>query len=403
MAAEVEGLSYANAAHLARTGVPWWGTGTSAKETQYDHWLSDDEVKAEIGFDVDVKPLFRQNEAGVFVPLSDAQETVRIDWLDQFTGVCAYDLNYGFGLTPRPCGRRLTRTDATGWQHEVECSHGAEVDPDSVIKRQVPNYSHIATVGSDYKPFPGTSLVDFGSEIVDEYGEKWDTAGRLRGDRIIFATIRLDHLASTGALVDFDGSTYYNWLLLATSHDGSMALQAAVVKYRTVCKNTYNAGLSSAKSSFSIRHSGDIAGRAQEARRVLGVVTKQDAEFNKVAERLATSAFELDEYEALAEHLFPVVEGQGDRAKATRIQHREQVKSNWLNTPTVNDDIRFTKWGILNGVTEWAEHKRPQRKTGLAQERRVLSTLFGGPVQKIRESTLGYLTTPGTRREVVNA
>lgn len=345
MPANVEGLSYANAAHLRNTSVPWWGTGTSAKETQYDHWLSDDEVNAEIGFDVGVQPLYRRDDNGMYVPVDDAQETVKIAEID---------------------------------------------DPLATFKRFT--HSHIATVGHEYVPFPGRSLVEFGSQIVENWGEKWDTAGRLRGDRIIFATIRLDHLIETGALLDFDGSDWFSWLLLWTSHDGSMALGADVVRQRTVCENTFKGGISSAKSAFRIRHTADIGGRAREAARVLNLVTKGDKDFADAAHKLAESVFELEQYEDFAKALFPSGNDDSDESKKRRQVERDAVKKNWLQTPTVTDDLRFTKWGLLNATTEWAEHQRPVVKRGEASERRMLTTCFGGPVEKVRDRATALLT-----------
>ncbi len=55
------------------------------------------------------------------------------------------------------------------------------------------------------------------------------------------------------------------YLIVWTSHDGSVAVQAAVTPVRVVCQNTLNLAMRNAKQSFKIRHTQSVEGRIQVA------------------------------------------------------------------------------------------------------------------------------------------
>jgi phage/plasmid-like protein (TIGR03299 family) len=339
MPAEVDHLSYVANERLAKTGLPWWGNGSSSKERKMDDWITSEQAKDVIGFPVEVRPVYRKNKWGAYVLLDDQQETVRRD------------------------------TD-----------------------------EHIACVGSDYVPFGGDLLVDFGDAVVDHYDKitglpaaHYDTVASLRNQKLIVATIRLDVVSEAlDGLKKIDGSDYWTWLQLWSSHDGQTGIGACVTCIRCVCMNTFRAGRGSSKAEWNVRHTGDVHTRMQEARDTLGLVTKRQDEFAKTAEALAKVEFKKDEFDDFVNEILPRhrVDGKPFKASnlARRINVQEDVRNNWLYSTTIADDIRFTGWGLVNGVSEWAEHGNEVNatKSKSAEERRFLSTCFGGPIETVR-------------------
>jgi phage/plasmid-like protein (TIGR03299 family) len=354
---EVESMVYVDQKELAATGVPWHGLGVAK---QAGGWLTDAEVAQAIGFDVHTQPLYRKNVDGLFAPVDDAQETVR------------------------------SATD-----------------------------THIGTVGSDYTVFLGQEMVELGSILVNDWGAKWDTAAVLKEGRIIFATIRLDELNKDGRGLagTLDDSDYYRWFLLGASHDGSHGLSGDIVRLRTVCANTFAAGRNSAKTGWSIRHTGNISDKAREAHRLVGLVTAEDKQFDEFSQKLAESVVALEEFDDFAEALFPTSkkkvelngaseeekETLGAIAQSNAKAKQEAVKANWLRSETIPEPLRFTGWGLLNATTEWAEHQRVPRNDPRVRpnERRMLSTLYGGPISQIRQKASTYLVKAADHKREV--
>jgi phage/plasmid-like protein (TIGR03299 family) len=346
MPAEVDHLSYVANERLAKTGLPWWGNGTSAKERKLDDWITKEQALEVIGWPVRVQPLYRKTKWGQFLPVDDQQETVRAD------------------------------TD-----------------------------EHIACVGSDYRAFGGDQLISFCEELVDHQGGHYDTVASLRNQRLIVATIRLDVVSEAlDGLKAIDGSDYWTWLQAHASHDGATGIGLDVTCIRCVCLNTFRAGRQAAKASWNVRHTGDVGTRVQEARSALNLVTKAQDQFAEAATALAQVDFKVDEFEAFINEVLPQHRVDGKEfTKANlkrRIQTQEDVRNNWLYSTTIADDIRFTGWGLVNGVGEWAEHENGIKatKSKSAEERRFLSTCFGGPIEQLRDKTIEVVS-----RKLVNA
>ena len=329
--AYVSSLSYVDNKDLKRTGVPWHGLGVS-----YDDWLTDSQAKQAVGWDVHLEPQYRRNREGLFVEVEKSNALVRTD-------------------TDTPLGN----------------------------------------VGDYYVPYQNHELIELGSILVDDWGAKWDTVGSLRDDRIVFATLRLDVASEEGrGLAELGDSEYNSWLLLANAHDGSRSVTGQVVNTRVVCSNTFQAAEAGKKAGWAVRHTGDITAKAIEAQRTIGLVTQHQADFAALQHRLAEAAITEGEFDKVTEELFPITSTTTDRAKDAAECRRKAVRANWLRSDTISESIRPTRWGALNGITEWSEHLADHRtdKRTHSAERRLLSNLFGGGEEKLRQHATAILS-----------
>src|SRR5258708_26766986 len=66
-----------------------------------------------------------------------------------------------------------------------------------------------------------------------------------------------------------NGDEIKGHLLISTSHDGSLALQASDVEIVVVCQNTLSAALGGASSLFRIKHTRNMRDSTAEATRLL--------------------------------------------------------------------------------------------------------------------------------------
>jgi len=331
MAHEVANMAYVKNDSLARTGVPWHGLGVS-----FDDWMTDDQARGVIDWEVTLEPQYRRNHLGIYVEVDKAKAIVRAD-TDQCLG----------------------------------------------------------TVGDYYVPFQNAEMIELGSILVDDWGAKWDTVMSLRDNRLVVATLRLDVVSEVGrGLAELGDSDYYSWLMLSNAHDGSRCVNGQVVNVRAVCANTFQAASSTGKPGWSVRHTGDITSKAIEAQRMIGMVTQHQRDFEEMALQLAAERIVEQEFDSLTAELFPVTSTTSDRAKAAAEGRRDAVKANWLTSSTIPESIRETKWGALNGITEWSEHLAEHRsdKRTKDSERRLLANVFGGGEQKLREHAIGILT-----------
>src|SRR6056300_232274 len=222
----------------------------------------------------------------------------------------------------------------------------------------------LGIVGERYRILQNEELFDFGDALLDG-GGRWETAGSIKGGRQVFGSLALERetvLDPTG--VSDKVNTY---LLVNTSHDGSIAIQASVTPVRVVCANTLNLALGSGvgrnrsiKQSFKIRHTQTAQGKIQAAREALGLANVYMDEFDKLAQEMIQQEISNDKFQDIIRLAYPEPEldKKGALSKwSTKIELIEDIY-----TGDYNHTIAGTAWGVLNGLTERIDWYRNGRK-----------------------------------------
>ncbi len=156
----------------------------------------------------------------------------------------------------------------------------------------------LATVGKRYKPVQNEELFAFADAIHDANADcRWESAGSLKKGKVVFGTVDIPRTMVLDPQGANDETKLY--LIVWTSHDGSVAVQAAVTPVRVVCQNTLNLAMRNAKQSFKIRHTQSVEGRIQVARETLGLALGYFDEFEKQAQALYTQSITDAEFSKL--------------------------------------------------------------------------------------------------------
>ena len=153
----------------------------------------------------------------------------------------------------------------------------------------------------------------------------FETAGSLWGGRRVWVLARLPEYIELG------GDQSATYVYVANSHDGSMAVTAAVTPIRIVCANTLGAALRQAEHgpqaqrTFRFRHTGNLQAKFSEARQVLGMTINYQQQFKVLADRLALESISERALEhGVLRRLWPVDEDMG---KLARLNRRRTIDS----------------------------------------------------------------------------
>ena len=93
-----------------------------------------------------------------------------------------------------------------------------------------------------------------------------ESAGALNDGKRVFITLKM-----SDAIMAKRGDTINQYIVIANSHDGSLAITALVTNVRVVCNNTLTAAMQGAKDTIKVRHTVSQKDRLQQALRILGV------------------------------------------------------------------------------------------------------------------------------------
>lgn len=184
----------------------------------------------------------------------------------------------------------------------------------------------------------------FADSLVDDGSAKYETAGSLRGGKVVFLTMKVPvEMLVAGE----DAHDLY--LILRMGHDGSMAITAEITPIRCVCMNTLKLGSLMATQRWSIRHTSKLEGKLAQARESLNMTFAYAEEFVIVGDQLVGTKVTDDMLIHFLEDILPA------RPKTQDVI--DGVMHNFRESDNIGN-FRGTGWGALNAFTEYTDHGR---------------------------------------------
>jgi phage/plasmid-like protein (TIGR03299 family) len=220
----------------------------------------------------------------------------------------------------------------------------------------------LGVVGERYHVMQNEDLFSFGDNILDG-GGRWETAGSIKGGRVVFGALALER----ETILDPNGvaDKVKTYLLINTSHDGSIAIQASITPVRVVCANTLNLALGTIKKkngikqSFKIRHTQTASGKVAIARETLGMANKYMDEFDLMAKAMIEKEVNAKMFNDILLASYPKPEKD---AKGSSKKWENKIDTiNDIYTGEFNGMIAGNAWGAFNALTERLDWYRSAR------------------------------------------
>jgi phage/plasmid-like protein (TIGR03299 family) len=265
-------------------------------------------------------------------------------------------------------GWRVTHGDVlvvkrAAWTDDFGIGHPADLIPARGFKANLREDTGevLGIVSDEYEVVDNIDAFRFldaliGSEMY------FETAGSLWGGRRVWCLARLPEYVELG------GDLSATYIYVANSHDGSMAVTAAVTPIRIVCANTLGAALRlaehgvGAQRTFRFRHTGNLQAKFVEARQVLGMTLDYQKQFKALADRLAREPISAPSLErSVLRHLWTVDEEMGKVARANRERAIESVVAIFRGRGSAGDtsgNSPGTKWVAFNAIAEHLDYGR---------------------------------------------
>lgn len=220
----------------------------------------------------------------------------------------------------------------------------------------------LGIVGERYHVMQNEDLFSFGDNILDG-GGRWETAGSLKGGRVVFGALALER----ETVLDPSGvaDKIKTYLLINTSHDGSISIQASITPVRVVCANTLNLALGSVKrkngikQSFKIRHTQTASGRIQVARETLGLAHKYMDSFDIMAKAMIEKEISAKTFNDIILMAYPKPD-----TDTKQVVTKWENKVNLINdiyTGEFNGMIAGNAWGAFNALSERLDWHRTSK------------------------------------------
>ena len=235
---------------------------------------------------------------------------------------------------------------------------------------------------NQYTPLQNRDAFTFFDSVVGAGAAIYHTAGTLAGGSRIWILATLP-----GDLKLSDTDVLERYILLANSHDGSLAVTMKPTTVRVVCNNTLSVALGGETNKlFRAVHTSSVMQRVNQARETLGLQEAYFANVMRGIERLADERMT----QAAANEFLVELFGQEENPEAisTRMQNQIDTVGNLFVKGTGNHGVN--RWDMLNAVTEFVDHKRTKD-----DDKRLDAAWFGGG-KDLKQKAWNLLLPAGT-------
>jgi phage/plasmid-like protein (TIGR03299 family) len=205
-------------------------------------------------------------------------------------------------------------------------------------------------VGERYRPLQNREQFDWFAPFLESGECAFETCGALKGGALVWVLAKLQRADATVTADD----KIRKYLLLTSSHDGSMSTSVGFCPIRVVCWNTLSAGLRDSRSSLlKVKHT---ASQKQALAAIRETVNLVDETFEATAaqyRQLVACGVSRDD---IRKYVKLVLELEDDETKHSSRQRNILDNVVALALHGVGNDGR-TAWSAYNGVTQYLTHE----------------------------------------------
>lgn len=217
-----------------------------------------------------------------------------------------------------------------------------------------------------WKPVQNSEMLEFFREYTAQGGAKLETAGSLRGGRHVWALADLGTGFKVGGKDEVRG-----YLLFSSSHEVGKSTKIKIVATRVVCANTMAIAMREKGHQYTQSHIN--AFNAEAAKEHIALANEEIASFGKEAAKLNKIKIDQEKtVELLWANLRNAPEGLTMAQKMDPENQPATLKAILHSIEKAPGAAPGTAWGVLNGVTYWADHL-----AGKTQQARLISAWHG--------------------------
>lgn len=217
--------------------------------------------------------------------------------------------------------------------------------PDQHVLFRSDTQDALGVVSKRYQVVQPGEVLEFFRDIAKAGGLELSAAGTIYGGKRFWATAKIGE-ASPTSLADKIGG----YLLISTSADGSLATEVRRTTVRAVCKNTLAMAFADAKDAVKVSHRSVF--NPSQVKEFMGL---NEAAWDAFRHNVTTLA-NIDVHEEQAGDFVAKLLGNGEKVRESAGFTKILSLFNGAGMGATNDGVFGTAWGLLNAVTEYADH-----------------------------------------------
>lgn len=263
----------------------------------------------------------------------------------------------------------------------------------------------LGSVGKLYKPIQNSERYEVLDTVLKDFGARYETAGVIDGGRRVWIQAKLPK-----ELKVLPGDEVSGYATFFGDNSGFGAEWLYPTTKRAVCKNTLRIANQDRFKGLRIKHTGDVKGKIQECKRLLGVATEEFEKFGEVAVESTKVNVSIEPFiHGVLDQVLEVTEAQSKlgvdgildtilkvdaanrEVEAKKVQKALQRRENILEEvleryETVRCEPKGSAWAALNAITETADHSKVFRSfKGKGKDERRLESILNGDLDDVKQ------------------
>ncbi len=219
----------------------------------------------------------------------------------------------------------------------------------------------LAAAGADYQCLQNADIFAQFQPFLDCRELSFESAGSLDGGKRVYVQARL--ACENINVGNGDGRDEVSpYLLIASSHDGSLATRVGFTPIRVVCNNTLSAACNSGRSQLlKVKHTRGQRDAISAIMETVDLARRQFVANCEQYRKLANMPIDRDTLASYVKQVLGIDPLERDRSKfSSRLMNQYDRVINLAvygkGNPGRLADV--TLWNAYNGVTEWTSHYR---------------------------------------------
>lgn len=287
---------------------------------------------------------------------------------------------HGLGTIVEGCPnvKQAVELTKTNWLCEKENLLLADgrVVPDKYAVVRQDTKDILGVVGSKYEIVNNETAFSFFDFLEGECC--FETGGVLGKGEIVFLSAKLpNHFSVAGG-----NDVVENYLLLTTSHNGTLALSAMFTPVRVVCNNTLNGALRNNTNKIHVRHTLSAEAKIKQAHHLMGIVNNLQLEMEQVYKAMYATKVYTDSKvkELILNVIAPKIEVGGQEDLKTKTNNRLDEIFAYYEGHETQKGINGTVWGVYNALTGFyqnaSKHDNERKMRGILTGDKFLENAF---------------------------
>jgi phage/plasmid-like protein (TIGR03299 family) len=243
-------------------------------------------------------------------------------------------------------------------------------------------------LGKDYTVMQNADALQVVDNILNTGRATIETAGAIDNGKTVFICLKTSEVMTVGK-----SDAIAPYILIANSHDGTLAITAQFTNVRVVCNNTLRAALSTGNNTVKIRHTANASDRLTQAMYIMGMfdkVQEQSKDLYQVMYDTTISKADFAQYLGnvilTPDEIRKINKGEADVLSSRKQNILSEIvsfASKGTGQAQAQKKGELTAWWAYNAVTGYLT-----RKNYSSADNRAKSMLFGSVAETINHAAV---------------